>query len=71
MSQALDKLSPREREVVALLAQGLTNKEIASTLVISAETVQTHVRHILDKLRVKSRWQAGEHYKLVAGAEDH
>ena len=64
MSQALDRLSPREREVLELIARDLTNRAIATSLVISVETVQTHVRHVLQKLEVKSRWQAAEHYKL-------
>jgi non-specific serine/threonine protein kinase len=47
----------REREVVALVAQGLTNREIASRLVISERTADTHVQHILNKLGVSSRVQ--------------
>jgi non-specific serine/threonine protein kinase len=49
--------TPREREVVALVAQGLTNREIASRLVISERTADTHVQHILNKLGVSSRVQ--------------
>lgn len=48
-------LSPREREVVALVADGLSNKEIAERLVISISTVQTHYQHILEKLGLASR----------------
>jgi non-specific serine/threonine protein kinase len=48
-------LSPREAEVAALIAQGLTNHQIGSTLVISERTVDAHVRHILDKLGFTSR----------------
>jgi non-specific serine/threonine protein kinase len=47
----------REREIVALVAQGLTNREIASRLVISERTADTHVQHILNKLGVSSRVQ--------------
>jgi LuxR family maltose regulon positive regulatory protein len=51
-------LTPREREVLALLADGLTNREIADRLVISEVTVKVHVRHILGKLGVRSRTAA-------------
>lgn len=49
--------TPRECEVVALVAQGLSNREIASRLVISERTADTHVQHILNKLGVGSRVQ--------------
>lgn len=52
---ALDKLSPREREVLRLMAQGKGNKEIASLLGISTGTTKTHLRHIFKKLRVSGR----------------
>jgi DNA-binding CsgD family transcriptional regulator len=51
-------LSRREREVLALVAQGLTNKEIGRTLFISEATAKVHVRHILEKLGVRSRTEA-------------
>lgn len=51
-------LSSRELEVLELLVQGASNKEIAETLLISVETVKTHVRHILEKLMVADRTQA-------------
>jgi LuxR family transcriptional regulator, maltose regulon positive regulatory protein len=51
-------LTNREREVHALLAQGLTNREIAGTLFISEATVKVHVRHILEKLGARSRTEA-------------
>ena len=54
----LVELSPREREVLALLAEGLRNREIAERLVISETTVKTHVRHILEKLRLRNRSEA-------------
>jgi DNA-binding CsgD family transcriptional regulator len=50
-------LTPREREVAALLADGLTNAEIARRLVISRKTVAVHVSHILAKLEMSSRAQ--------------
>lgn len=52
------QLTPREREVLQLLAQGLTNREIARTLTVSASTVKIHVEHILAKLEVADRTQA-------------
>jgi len=52
-------LSPREREVAALVAQGLSNREIASQLVITERTAGAHVEHILDKLGFASRTQIG------------
>lgn len=51
-------LSQREREVLQLLAQGQTNREIASALTISMSTVKIHVEHILAKLGVSDRTQA-------------
>jgi two-component system NarL family response regulator len=54
----LGALSEREREVLALLAEGLRNREIAERLVISEATVKTHVRHVLEKLRFRNRAEA-------------
>lgn len=50
-------LTPREEEVAALLAQGLTNKQIAVQLVVSPATVRSHVEHILAKLELSTRAQ--------------
>jgi non-specific serine/threonine protein kinase len=52
-----DLLSPREREVAVLLAQGYTNRAIAEALVITEWTADSHVRHILGKLKLRSRAQ--------------
>jgi DNA-binding NarL/FixJ family response regulator len=54
----IDTLTPRETEVLALMAGGLTNGEIATTLVIGENTTKTHVGHILDKLHARDRVQA-------------
>ena len=58
-------LSPREREVAALIARGLTNRDIAAALVIAERTADTHVQHILNKLGFRARaqvaaWAAGQ-----------
>ncbi len=52
------ELSPREQEVHELLAQGLTNEEIAKLLYISLSTTKVHVKHIFEKLGVRSRFEA-------------
>ena len=59
------RLSPREREVAALLGQGLSNRQIAHQLVVTERTVAAHIEHILDKLGFASRHQVG------AWADEH
>ena len=54
----LDDLTDREREILQLLAEGMRNDDIAAKLFISPQTVQTHVRNILGKLRVHSKLEA-------------
>ena len=56
--KSAEPLTERETEVLRLLAQGKSNKEIARELQIAEQTVKTHVSHVLDKLGVPSRTQA-------------
>jgi DNA-binding NarL/FixJ family response regulator len=51
------RMTQREREVIALIASGLSNKEIAKRLEIATETVKSHVRNVMDKLALRSRLQ--------------
>ncbi len=52
---ALASLTPRQQEVARLAARGQTNRQIARVLVVSPETVKTHVRHTLDKFGLRSK----------------
>jgi two-component system nitrate/nitrite response regulator NarL len=53
-----EKLSPREKDIIALLAKGVSNKEMAHTLNVAESTVKIHVQNILKKLHLTSRVQA-------------
>ena len=58
MPPLFKSLSPREREVLSLLLDGLTNQQIATSLHLSVGTVKVHVRHILGKLKLEHRGEA-------------
>ena len=65
VKEALDRLTPRELEVVQILAEGLSDKGVADRLFISSKTVRIHVANILEKLQLESRLQ------LVLFAANH
>lgn len=68
----IDTLSDREREVLALIGTGATNREIAEKLIISEHTVKSHLRSILNKLDIRNRQQAAayaEREGLVAAPD--
>lgn len=58
----LKSLTEREHEILQLLSDGLQNKEIARTLAITENTVETHLRHMYAKLEVYNRTQASRRY---------
>lgn len=60
-----DELTAREREVWALIAEGLTNVQIAARLALSENTVKFHVQHLYQKLHVKNRTEAALRYKAA------
>jgi DNA-binding NarL/FixJ family response regulator len=61
-----DELTPREAEVLSLIARGMSNGEIATTLVVSEATVKTHINHLFAKIGARDRAQA-VHYAYTHG----
>jgi DNA-binding NarL/FixJ family response regulator len=61
----VEGLSPREREILELLAQGFPNKEIAHRVGVSDGTVRWHLRHVYDKLHVRSRTEAALKFRSI------
>jgi DNA-binding NarL/FixJ family response regulator len=68
-AQLPDELTPREGEVLALIARGLSNREIAETLVVSETTIKTHINHVFAKIGARDRAQA-VHYAYTHGLAD-
>lgn len=68
-SDTKDELSERELEVLSLISQGATNREIAGSLTIAENTVKVHLRHILDKLDLRNRQHAAA-YAVQEGLVD-
>jgi DNA-binding NarL/FixJ family response regulator len=67
MAAEVEELSPREREILELLAAGFPNKEIASRLGVSDNTVRWHLRHVYEKLHVRSRTEAVLKFRTATG----
>ena len=61
-----DDLTPREAEVLSLIARGLSNREIAAALFVSEATVKTHINHVFSKINARDRAQA-VHYAYTHG----
>ena len=65
-----EKLSPRELEILGLIYQGLSNKEIANHFECSIETVRTHLKRIYEKLHVRSRTEAAVKFQTSRQSSD-
>ncbi len=60
-NRSTNELSPREREIIRLIAQGLSNRDIGRRLVLSEKTIKNHVSHIFSKIHCTARSQAAVH----------
>jgi DNA-binding NarL/FixJ family response regulator len=58
----IEDLTQKENEIIKLVAQGLSNKEIAKSLFVEESTVKIHLNHVFSKLGLKSRAQLIAHY---------
>jgi LuxR family transcriptional regulator, maltose regulon positive regulatory protein len=70
-SSSAGGLSPREGDILKLIADGLSNKEIARTLAIAPETVKSHIKHIFIKLNIERRVQAVSRAQMLGLADTH
>jgi DNA-binding NarL/FixJ family response regulator len=68
---AVEDLSPRERDILELVAQGFPNKEIAQRVGLTDGTVRWHLRHIYHKLHVRSRTEAALKFHSVGSRTTH
>lgn len=59
-------LTPRQRQTLELVAQGLTNKEIAQQLQVSEDTIKYHVGRILERLQLENRYQVAQYPRTKA-----
>ena len=64
-------LTDREEQILKLIAQGFTNREISTLLSISESTAENHIHHIYTKLRISNRAQAVAHaFQVLVGQQD-
>jgi DNA-binding NarL/FixJ family response regulator len=66
----IDDLTERQREILALVAEGLSNKQIAARVYLSIETVKTHLSAIYDHLDVRNRTEAAAIYAHTIECDD-
>ena len=65
------KMTPRERQVIKLIAEGMSNKEIAATLHVAIHTVKSHVRNVMEKLALHSRLQIAAYVHSESKSPPH